>query len=123
MVQNAPISPVYPISSSKKPEIDLHAALQSSLRAWLASRDSALFLFCSGIAVQRLELMDLEPLGPIVARMNILRSVCMDFASQIASLSPLDGTAEGVMSGAIDTLLSLESPKFLLHSESLPGSF
>jgi len=100
--------------------IDLHSALRSTLRAWLASRDELLWVVCSGTdADNPLESLDTDDLKLAAGQMNRLRDVARHFALQIAGKER--GIA-AVLSDAIADLLVSESPKFLLTS-GVEGSF
>lgn len=118
-----PISTTAPAAPTSKKQIDLHEALTSTLRAWLATRDSLLWLFCSGTDVDdRLESMApaANVIEAAVKRMNDLRESAIDFARTIGGRAR---SPEAVISDAMDELLAAESPKFLLHVDNLPGSF
>src|SRR5260370_764919 len=71
-----------PPSLAKTP-LDLHTALRSVIRAWLVSRDSALWTFVSGVD-EPIEAVNLDESRRHVERMNSLRGLALDFAQQIA---------------------------------------
>jgi len=102
--------------------IDLNSALTSTIRAWLASRDAVLWTLCCGTDNGRSELdvIDLTDAIPIVARMNQLRTIVLEFATQIAGN---DTSPESVIDTAIQTLLKSEKPMFLLQVPSIPSVF
>ena len=123
--QHTPLSP--PAESSAAPSktpIDPRVALRSVLRAWLAARDAALWLLCSGTAAAEvLDVIDLSDAAPYVRHMNGLRSVALQFATQLADADTPDTTPYTVLRTELDDLLVCESPKFLLTTDSAPGSF
>lgn len=115
-----------PISLSAKPKpkpsIDLSAALRSTLRAWLAARDTAIWALVSGSNAQDggpiLDIIDWDQSLASVKRMNSLREIAYDFAAQINAHS-----AESVLRAELDGLLTDERPKFSLDVDGLPSAF
>jgi hypothetical protein len=111
-----------PISSAR-PIIDLYTALHSTIRVWLAIRDQALVAFMAGTNPEnRLEVpkVDTPEMAGYIARLGELRTLCLQFAEQLAVKGE---SAEEVLSRGIDAVLEAESPMFLLRAESIPGSF
>ena len=110
-----PANPPVPRAS-----IDLHSALLSAVRAWLASRDSILWTFCSGTADDVLDHVSLADAIEISHRMNEIRGIAVGFATQLADRTHTPYT---VLRSAVDELLAAETPKCLLTTDSAPGSF
>lgn len=102
--------------------IDIREALKSTLRAWLVSRDIALWCFCSGSDPEGdcLEPVELTQAQPAVDQMNTLRTVALQFAAQLASKTE---SPDLIMRGVLTELLSSESPKFLLQVPYIPTTF
>jgi|HubBroStandDraft_6_1064221.scaffolds.fasta_scaffold265804_3 hypothetical protein len=104
---------------TKRP-IDLHEALSSTIRAWLASRDTALWTFLSGIDGDTLTEIKLDSSFEMaVDKMNRLRTLALEFAGQIDDRR----TAQAVLTDSVEALLTEESPKFLLRVDHLPEAF
>ena len=104
-----------------KPQIDLHAALRSTLRSWLTARDGAVWTLSSGSDLtERIEEIKWEDARASIENMNRLRLSIFHFAGQ---LSDSHTTIQSVISSELDALLADESPKFLLTVPHLPGSF
>lgn len=112
-VQSLPVSPT-------KAPIDLHVALLSTLRAWLAARDAVLSCFCAGPDEDRLLPIDLSSAQPDVDQMNRLLDAAKHIANQ---LSDRRTPQIVVLEDALNEILSSESPKFSLVVDNLPGSF
>jgi hypothetical protein len=109
-------------SGQPKSQIDLRVALASTLRLWLTLRDDVLWSFCSGSSTEdRLETLSLDGLQPAIDQINYVRGLCLDLAEKAALA---EGRAPmAVLNETIDQLLSMESPKFLLAVQSVPGTF
>ena len=120
-----------PISSTNAPParspITLYTALLSSLRLWFLYRDDALWTFCSGVeAADPLEAMDFTQAADPCGQANAMRAQCLSLAKQISEEGTGTGdvrTSAAVLRGAIDDLLTTDSPKFLLAVPHIPGSF
>ncbi len=117
-------NPIKLESSSPLPKraIDLRIALRGALQAWLASRDIAIWSFVSGTEAESggavLDLISISEADKAVARMNQLRDIAYSLAAQIS-----ERASEAVVKEALDSLLSEESPRFVLRVGEYPGSF
>jgi hypothetical protein len=109
------------VRASKIP-IDLRSALASTLRTWLTLRDNILWAFCSGKDPDdRLEKLTLDGLQVEIEQVNYVRELCLNLAEQASVAEGKTPTA--VLNEVIDQLLSAEIPKFLLSTQSVPGTF
>jgi hypothetical protein len=96
--------------------ISLLSTLDSTLRAWLVSRDELIYCLCSGIDEPVAEIYSAS-VDLALERVNTLRSIARHFADQMR-----EGTdsTEAVLARAINRLLSQERPRFLLKIDG-PG--
>lgn len=110
--------------SDPKPEIDLHSALRSTLRAWLALRDIALWGFCGGTDFEDsgvyLERIDAESFFRPATEMNHLQTAALEIASRINARNL---TPQQIIAVEMRALLSTESARFSLQLDSIPDSF
>ena len=105
-------------TQAKRP-IDLTEALRSTVRAWLAARDTALWAFLSGIDGDPLTEIKLDPsFNAAIDKMNRLRALALEFAS-----GDDRRTANVILAETVESLLSEESPKFLLRVDHIPEAF
>jgi len=102
-----------------KRAIDLREGLRSAIRVWLVQRDQVLWCLVSGVDGESgLDRMDLSEAQPLLDRMNQTCEMAHAFAVQIDLKH-----ADAVLRAELDSLLAVESPKFLLRVEGTPEAF